>query len=112
MAAPPWPAGCANTRDAAATAVAAAPVLNMLRRIGSIIGASLIIVTAAACGSPRCGPGPGRRPVFRYDRWCANLVAQVLLTLKGPLPASGTARHGLPLQATAVEHSHAGRPAN
>src|SRR5712664_730397 len=37
MAAPPCP--CANTRGAAAIAVAAAPVVSMVRLIGSIIGA-------------------------------------------------------------------------
>src|ERR1700712_369191 len=41
IAVPPCPAACANTRGAAAIAVAAAPVVNMVRLIGSIIGALL-----------------------------------------------------------------------
>jgi len=36
----PCPACSANTRGAAASAVAAAPVVSMVRLIGSIIGAS------------------------------------------------------------------------
>src|SRR3954469_10292154 len=41
IAVPPCPAACANTRGAAAIAVAAAPVVRMVRLIGSIIGALL-----------------------------------------------------------------------
>src|ERR1700754_1286321 len=41
IAVPPCPAACANTRGAAAIAVAAAPVVSMVRLIGSIIGALL-----------------------------------------------------------------------
>src|SRR5882724_1543279 len=41
MAAPPCPACCANARGAAAKAVAAAPVVSMVRLTGSIMGALL-----------------------------------------------------------------------
>src|ERR1700733_11866208 len=41
IAVPPCPAACANTRGAAAIAVAAAPVVSMVRLIGSIIGVLL-----------------------------------------------------------------------
>src|ERR1700754_3595788 len=41
IAVPPCPAACANTRGAAAIAVAAAPVVSMVRLILAIIGALL-----------------------------------------------------------------------
>src|SRR5450432_65998 len=41
IAVPPCPACWANTRGAAAIAVAAAPVVSMVRLIGSIVGALL-----------------------------------------------------------------------
>src|SRR4051812_19213517 len=41
IAVPPWPAPCANARGAAAIAVAAAPLVSMVRLIGSTIGALL-----------------------------------------------------------------------
>src|SRR5882724_13041644 len=41
MAAPPCPACCANARGAAAKAVAAAPVVSIVRLTGSIMGALL-----------------------------------------------------------------------
>src|ERR1700712_4989050 len=50
MAVPPCPAACANTRGAAAIAVAAAPVVSMARLIGSIIGVLLDQCHAGARG--------------------------------------------------------------
>src|SRR4030081_2176355 len=50
IAVPPCPACWANARGAAAIAVAAAPVVSMVRLIGSIIGASSINVMAGTCG--------------------------------------------------------------
>src|ERR1700704_3311189 len=50
IAVPPCPACWANTRGAAAIAVAAAPVVSMVRLIGSIVGALLDQCHAGACG--------------------------------------------------------------
>src|ERR1700686_1902716 len=84
MAAPPFPVCWANRRGAAAIAVAAAPVASMSRLVESIIGALL-----DHCHGPcvrleeteRCAADG-----FRYDPWCARIVAQVLLALKGRMP--------------------------
>src|SRR3974377_1832212 len=50
--APPGAACCANTRGAAATAVAAAPVARILRLIGSIIGISPMGLMCGAASAP------------------------------------------------------------
>jgi len=47
----------------------------------------LIVVTAVACGSKMVGQG--RSQAFKFDLWYAAFVAQVLLALKGPMPARG-----------------------
>jgi len=44
MADPPCPLCCANTRGAAAMAVAAAPVVKMVRLLESMIGPRLLLV--------------------------------------------------------------------
>src|SRR6266849_5337139 len=81
MAAPPCPVW-ANTRGAAAIAVAAAPVVSMVRLIGSIIGALLdhCLGRCVRLEAWRTGPKPP---------WCVTFVTQVLLALEGRMPACG-----------------------
>jgi hypothetical protein len=47
---------------------------------------------AVACGSKIVDRS--RSQVFRYDRWCTALVAQVLSALKGRMGAGGPGRPG------------------
>src|SRR5947208_2809401 len=67
MAAPPCPVCCENTRGAAATTVAAAPVFSILRLIGSII------VSRARAGSSALDDLVGLLNLwFRFDSHLAE----------------------------------------
>jgi hypothetical protein len=58
---------------------------------------------AVACGSKIVDRS--RSQVFKYDRWCTALVAQVLSALKGRMGAGGPGRPG---EDDARDHQAAG----